>query len=56
MTTKTFWVCIYYDNGNYNEYYLEAENEDQAYDLVYMDIGYDPGEVYVEETDIKETV
>ena len=51
---KVFWVSINYDNGNYDEYYIEAPDEDHAYDQVYMSIGYDPGEVYVEETDIKE--
>jgi hypothetical protein len=26
-----------------------ARNEEHAYDQVYLDIGYDPGEVFVEE-------
>ena len=35
-------------NGN-DERYLLARDEDHAYDQVYLDIGYDPGEVYVEQ-------
>lgn len=46
---KTYWVAVHYDTGLYNEFTIEAENEDEAYDKVYEDIGYDPGDVYVEE-------
>jgi len=35
-------------NGN-DERYLMAKDENDAYDKVYTDIGYDPGEVYIEE-------
>ena len=48
---KTFTAMINYDNGNYDEYELEAVSEDDAYDKVYMSIGYDPGEVFIEEND-----
>ena len=35
-------------NGN-DERYIMAHSEEHAYDQVYLDIGYDPGEVFVEE-------
>jgi len=50
---KTFWVCINYDSGSTVEYYTEGNSEFEVYDEVYLDLGFDPGEVYVEE--VKET-
>jgi hypothetical protein len=50
---KTFWVCINYDSGSTVEYYTESTSESAVYNEVYLDLGFDPGEVYVEE--VKET-
>ena len=46
---KLFNIIINYDSGGSEEYTLEARSESDAYDIVYNDLGYDPGEVYVEE-------
>jgi len=49
MTSKYFAAIISYDGGGSHERYIQAKDEAEAYDKVYLDIGYDPGEVYVEE-------
>ena len=46
---KLFQVIINYDAGGSAEYTLEATHIDEVYSQVYAEIGYDPGEVYVEE-------
>ena len=47
---KTFNVYVEDTNGNYmDDYTLEAENEDQAYDLAYEKHNYKPLTIYVDE-------
>ena len=46
---KLFNIIVNYDSGGSDEYTIEASCESDAYEKVYNDIGYDPGEVYVEE-------
>lgn len=46
---KNFYVFVNYDSGRRDEYEIEAECLEDVYDLVYNEIGYDPGEVCVEE-------
>jgi len=46
---KTFFVIVYYDQGGVDEYEMEASSLDDAYSIVYNDIGYDPGEVCITE-------
>lgn len=48
---KRFWVSVNYDTGRIDEFYVDADNEDEVYAKVYGDIGYDPGDVYVEEVE-----
>lgn len=48
-TMKLFQIVINYDSGGSDEYILEAPDARQAAEKVYLDLGYDPGEVYVEE-------
>ena len=47
---KTFFVMVYYDQGGVDEYEMEASSMAEAEDIVYADIGYDPGEVCITET------
>jgi hypothetical protein len=49
MSSKYFVAIISYDGGMTHERYYNATDEGEVYDRVYLDIGYDPGEVYVEE-------
>lgn len=53
---KLFQIIINYDAGGSEEYTLEATCKQAAYQRVYSDIGYDPGEVYVEELPPEDTV
>jgi hypothetical protein len=46
---KNFYVFVNYDSGRRDEYEIEAESLEDVYYFVYQDIGYDPGEVCVEE-------
>ena len=46
---KLFQIIVNYDAGGSAEYTLEATCKDDAYQQVYTELGYDPGEVYVEE-------
>jgi len=43
-----YYVSIHFDSGLDREYFTEANSEEEAYDEVYTDLGYDPGEIYVE--------
>lgn len=54
QTMKTFNVYVEDTNGNYlDDYTLEAENEDHAYDLAYERHNYKPLTIYVDEdTDV----
>ena len=47
---KTYNVYVEDTNGNYmDDYTLDAENEDQAYDLAYERHNYKPLTIYVDE-------
>ena len=48
---KLYNIMVHYDTGAYNEFYMEASSEDDALDKAYLEIGYDPGEIYVEEAE-----
>jgi hypothetical protein len=49
MTLKTYNVYVEDTNGNYmDDYTLEAENEDHAYDLAYERHNFAPVTVYVD--------
>jgi len=48
---KNFYVFVNYDSGKRDEYEIEAESLEDVYTYVYNDIGYDPGEVCVQEMD-----
>ena len=43
MPKKTYEVFIMFDNGRQDEFEIQAESIDEAYDKVYEDIGFDPG-------------
>ncbi len=49
---KTFRIWISYDAGGSEEFELEAASEQDAYQNVYAELGYDPGEVCVEEISV----
>ena len=52
---KTFNVYVEYTDGNYlDEYTLEAESEDEAYNLVYERHSYADITVYIDEAEITE--
>jgi hypothetical protein len=46
---KEYYVYVSYDAGGEDQYTILARSEEEAYDKVYLDIGYDPGEVFIEE-------
>ena len=49
-TMKTYNVYVEDTNGNYmDDYTLEAENEDHAYDLAYERHNYAPVTVYIDD-------
>ena len=48
---KLYNIIVHYDTGAYDEYMMEATSEDDALDKAYLEIGYDPGEIYVEEVE-----
>ena len=46
---KNFRIWISFDAGGNEEIEMEAESAHEAYQSVYAELGYDPGEVCVEE-------
>jgi len=49
MKMKQFEVFVNYDTGKMDHFFMDAEHENDVYDEIYKDVGYDPGEVVVNE-------